>query len=240
MDVYLINLDRSPERLTEMTRRLAGIDFIRFPAVEGMALPDQSGPLSKGEVACLMSHRSVWSALLASDASCACILEDDALLGDGFRDFVASSEWLPATFDLIKLETFPGPCLLGEAESRYRGRSVHRLRSAHLGSAAYIISRAGAEKALATVQAFDAPVDVAIFGKVAARGLATYQVVPALCRQSPPSTETESTIDVIRPKPPRQRGFDKIVREITRPLDQIRDLTSIDRWRYRRLVIAFR
>jgi glycosyl transferase, family 25 len=42
MQVYVINLDRRPDRLAEISQRLdaLGLTFTRVPAVDGLTLPD--------------------------------------------------------------------------------------------------------------------------------------------------------------------------------------------------------
>ena len=94
---YLINLDRSPDRLAAMSERLAdaGIAFERVAAVDGMALTEQQfleqtrenryyKPLRRGEVGCQLSHLEVMRRFVSSRRRYAVILEDDAILADGF------------------------------------------------------------------------------------------------------------------------------------------------------------
>ena len=94
---YLINLDRSPERLASMSGRLAeaGIAFERVAAVDGMALTEAQfrqqtrenryyKPLRRGEVGCQLSHLEALRRFVACGRGYAVILEDDAILADGF------------------------------------------------------------------------------------------------------------------------------------------------------------
>lgn len=93
---YLINLDRSPQRLAAMLPRLdaLGISFERVPGVDGMTLSDEEfaeqtrenryyKALRRGEVGCQLSHLKTMKAFLASDARYALILEDDAVFLPG-------------------------------------------------------------------------------------------------------------------------------------------------------------
>ncbi|HOB03181.1 MAG TPA: glycosyltransferase family 25 protein [Casimicrobium huifangae] len=95
---YLINLDRSPQRLAAMQARLAelGIAHARIAAVDGAQLTDEEflrhtvenryyKPIRRGEVGCYLSHLKVLQAFLASDAHYALILEDDCLFDANFN-----------------------------------------------------------------------------------------------------------------------------------------------------------
>ncbi len=96
---YLINLDRSPQRLADMLPRLEelGVAFERVPGVDGMTLSEGEfaaqtrenryyKPLRRGEVGCQLSHLKTLQSFLASDARYALVLEDDALFQPGFMD----------------------------------------------------------------------------------------------------------------------------------------------------------
>lgn len=94
---YLINLDRSPERLAAMSTQLvaAGIPYERVAAVDGMVLTEAQfqqqtqenryyKPLRRGEVGCHLSHLEVMRRFVASGQAYALILEDDAILPADF------------------------------------------------------------------------------------------------------------------------------------------------------------
>lgn len=94
---YLINLDRSPQRLAEMQVRLdvLGIDYIRIAATDGAHLTDEEflhhtvenryyKPIRRGEVGCYLSHLKVLQAFMDSDACYALVLEDDCLFDPDF------------------------------------------------------------------------------------------------------------------------------------------------------------
>lgn len=92
MDTYLINLKRRPDRLSEVSRKMAelGLPFKIFRAVDGhdddAKLPDLNRHLFvinqkkqpvRGEIACAASHIAVWRQFLETDEEYALILEDD-------------------------------------------------------------------------------------------------------------------------------------------------------------------
>jgi glycosyl transferase family 25 len=99
LQLFVINLDRSKDRLDRIQSRLEsqGFDFVRVPAIDGglkenhdRLVPKERThyfrPLVRGEIACYLSHLRALQAFLSSDASYGLILEDDAVLVDGFKD----------------------------------------------------------------------------------------------------------------------------------------------------------
>ena len=101
---YLINLDRSPDRLASVTSLLsaAGIAFERVAGIDGILLGDAEflaqtrenryyKPLRRGEVGCYLSHLQALQRFIASNRPYALILEDDVLLSDGVSGLVAAA-----------------------------------------------------------------------------------------------------------------------------------------------------
>ena len=96
LTTFVINLDSSSDRLSEITQHLSdwGIDFTRVPAVDGRQ-PDNAEAdrydstsarkiigreMMGGEIGCFLSHRRALGVFLQTKASHALILEDDAIL----------------------------------------------------------------------------------------------------------------------------------------------------------------
>lgn len=101
---YLINLDRSSERLAGIAPRLAaqGIGFERVPGVDGTELSEAEfreqtrenryyKPLRRGEVGCYLGHLAALRRFLRSDARYALILEDDAVFAEGAVAVIAAA-----------------------------------------------------------------------------------------------------------------------------------------------------
>lgn len=178
---YVINLNRSPGRLTAVTENLRkeGLAFERIQAVDGAQLSrlvrsDNATRLcanfcTDGQIGCGMSHIKAWQKIIDDGVSAAIIMEDDVKLVDGFKSRldVAWRE-VPKDFDL----TYVG-CLVGCDPSGNDGILSHILAgfpftqkgnawkrvSEHvfipkfaLGTHCYIVSRAGAFKLLGLIE----------------------------------------------------------------------------------------
>ncbi|WP_188052211.1 glycosyltransferase family 25 protein [Aureimonas fodinaquatilis] len=174
---YIINLDRSPDRLAAIVAdcAAAGIEPIRVPAVDGKAVPvaertllDEKGFLrdhgkrpQPGEFGCYASHLRVFEAFLASDADYAVVLEDDAAppvdLKEIEQSLLEKDDW-----DLVKLVNYRMPKLLVDRKLHGNialGRAVFGPTG---GSAAYMLNRKAAAKLLQTLVPMTLPYDVAL------------------------------------------------------------------------------
>lgn len=202
MKLYLINLDRRPDRLAAMAEegRKAGLSFTRIAAVDGQAPDAQApmqrwfaasgplGPLPTGDRCCTLSHRLTWEALVESGEPYAAVLEDDVRLMPAAAMLLADAAWIPPDADLIKLEHF-GPqsqkVLVRDERPLTGGLSLARLASRHTGAAAYILSRRAAQTLLA-IERFNLPVDHLLFNpnnSPVFAALKPWQVLPAVARQ---------------------------------------------------------
>src|SRR5262249_8648793 len=106
MNCFVINLDRSPNRLALVREQLTslGLAWERVPAVDGstLSLPDHGvvdekafkwrhhALLRRGEIGCYLSHRIAINRFLASPAAAGVILEDDVQLSADFAAALAA------------------------------------------------------------------------------------------------------------------------------------------------------
>ena len=121
LPIFVINLDRSPERLALMQAQAGalGLSFERVPGVDGTkALPawvitqflselgQEPTALSRGEVGCYASHLRVMSKIIDHRLEAAIVLEDDALLDESFaRNAERAIRAAPEGWDCIHLST---------------------------------------------------------------------------------------------------------------------------------------
>ncbi|MCV2880221.1 glycosyltransferase family 25 protein [Sedimentimonas flavescens] len=182
LEVFLINLDRSEERLKSATIELnrVGISFTRVTAVDGslLNLNESSDyyekgakswfgrPLTNGEVGCYLSHVKCLRLFLAGDKKYALILEDDIALSNNASDIWKETEkhldnsklqdwWL------INLGKAPHK-LFSKVVPLHSGNSNWICRSHYysFGTHALLWSRSGAEAALKDCLPIISPVDV--------------------------------------------------------------------------------
>jgi glycosyl transferase, family 25 len=184
MKVYLINLDRHPERLAHMRKQLNGVAFERISAVDGSNDPPTTKGLSRFELACLESHKLAWRQFLNGPEDHACFLEDDLHVWPSFAALTGSGSWIPTGAHSVKLDTYLQKVELGEKRVAIGERQVARLYSRHQSSAAYILSREGAARYLDLTASASTPADYALFPNHPRRlGLHIYQLCPAVAIQ---------------------------------------------------------
>jgi glycosyl transferase family 25 len=258
MRTYVINLDRHPQRMARMEALLEGVDFVRVRAIDGASLegpevrgrgvPARFEAVTRYERACVASHAVAWRLLLDTEASHACILEDDVVLSPDFLQWVSSSHWMSDDCDLMKIETFQQGVFKERRRRACRDRSVVRLLSAHHGAAGYVITRAGAQAMLAHAERPARPLDILLFEvPLAGAGLSMRQLVPALCMQMqhlPPQAqalECQSSIQVRRALRQRRGWLGAIWWELARPARQLKEaLRHGVPVRAKRSAVAFR
>jgi glycosyl transferase, family 25 len=239
MKLFLINLDRRPDRLQHMAEILdrLGLPFTRISAVDGMRLSAHEvqrwGNLPPGATACFLSHRECWKRVVHEALPYAVILEDDLHLAPDAASLLRHGEWVPGEADIVKLETRLCRTRVDkDVAAAVGGRSLHRLRSSHMGTGGYIVTSKGAEKLLALSERLEAPVDHFMFNTAmpTAVSLTTFQLVPAVCVQDSyigqPSMVLGIESDLLDERPPvKPRGIRKFWRELKRPFVQLSGVT---------------
>ena len=197
MKTYLINLDRSPERLARMDRifRSLSLEYERVPAVDGRSLAEAEirrhnrvarEPLSAGEIGCFLSHRAAWVRVVEAGVPHAAVMEDDLHLCRAARSFLSSDEWIPADADIVKVETNGRRIVVDRTEIGIgAGHSLTLLRGPHNGTGGYIISLDCARRLIERDAAMLMPVDKFLFNPQSPLfgSLRIYQILPALCIQ---------------------------------------------------------
>lgn len=199
MKTYLINLDRSPDRL-EFFRSQAqavGVSFERIPAIDGRSLPETTWksivdkrfefqPINVYEVAVFLSHKAIWERMIRDGVSMAAIFEDDAILAPQIASTLRSIANSKISFDVIKLETTLRRVVLTESGVPLAsGESLHQLKSWHGGAAGYVLSLEGAGKLSKATNLISDQVDQAMFNPLSkiSSSLKILQCNPAVCVQ---------------------------------------------------------
>lgn len=157
MNIYIINLlseqgrakfqKKQFDRLNlEFTRvNATSIDDVSSDTYQQVAF-DWERPLSYPEVACYLSHRTLWQRVI-SEGHPALILEDDAYVCDDLPMLLEEMSALKEHY--INLETRGRKkALAGRAERRIGEYKLRHLYYGGTGAAAYVLWPEGAEKLL--------------------------------------------------------------------------------------------
>jgi glycosyl transferase family 25 len=163
----VVNLDRNPERMEEMERQLAGsaVPWQRHSGVDGTRLPGAAvallsadGAAPKGTLGCFLSHVAVWERLLASGDEALLVMEDDAMPLVDLPTRLGGLG-LPDGWDVVWVNDRMEPTVDADAAA---GFTVHPLVDVMramdpdnnaCGTDGYLVSRAGAAKLLAWLDA---------------------------------------------------------------------------------------
>jgi glycosyl transferase, family 25 len=190
---YVINLDRSPERMASMSERLQALSlpWCRISAVEGkllnlhqlqeLSLPGflaRHGKHPKpAEVGCYLSHIRVLEAFLAqADAQYALILEDDVIFQPDLLAVLTSLLACKDQWDLVRLAGFHSGGPVG-VRTLTPKRRLTVMFFRQTSSAAYLINRHAARQMLSTLLPMTVPYDHA-FDRPWAMGIRARMVHP--------------------------------------------------------------
>lgn len=234
----------------------SGVGFVRVTAIDQQSIsdmeyqdlvapkPDRWSALTKGELACFLSHRLCLERIAAGDDQYGAILEDDLHLAGNVSEYLCSEAWIPPDADVIKMET---GCYTVENRGKIQidknglqisgGRRLFRLHSTHLGTGIYIVSRDFARRILTRMSRYEESIDVLIFdpSNGVADDLIIYQMLPApgiqdSVRRGPKLEalksglveDREEVLAFRRDMPaPKLHGGAKLRRELARPLRQL-------------------
>lgn len=182
ISVFVISLARTPERRASICGQLDAlrVPFTVIEAVDGHQLSEQQArtlapryqrlslrwPLSKGEIACAVSHRLAIERILSCGEEFGCVIEDDGKPEETFPEFL-DADWL------IKLPRFDILKLAGDWASRrelfavpiasHAGRRVCVPLHPSYSTRCYIVSRPGAARVLRRLRVLDDSADVIMF-----------------------------------------------------------------------------
>ncbi len=191
--IFVINVKSYTERRQHITQELQklALPYRMIEAVDGQLLSDDEiqkvyseketikytkRPLSNGEIACALSHISIYQTMLAEDIKEAIILEDDAALNQQFIETVHTARTLlPKDWQLLLLgygeffehvNFFDGKkqhrqhvCRIPIAKSLSADLSIALPLSVVYGGFAYLINQSGAKQLLEKTQLLSRPFD---------------------------------------------------------------------------------
>ncbi len=201
MKIVVINLVRSTDRRERIEANLArlGLGFEFFDGIdagrgehrgisrytEAAALRNYHRPLSGGEIGCFASHYLLWQRCIEARKPLV-IMEDDAVLDEGFVRTLETASELISTFPLVRLG------LSWEAAGSEvvlplpHGFELVSLAPGTYGTQCYILSEVAATALVDHAAVWSLPVDI-YFDRPQIHGLASYGLRPYFVRQADPS-----------------------------------------------------
>lgn len=202
----VINLDRAPDRMTRLAKRLLELDLCweRVPGVDGQAIEWASpnhldldafhrrhgkSPLS-GEVGCYLSHVKAIGAFLSSSARFVLILEDDVQLNEDLPIVLNGLQDCPQDWDLVKLSGVHRGTPV-KLQSLTDGHDLVVMLSKCTGASAYVLNRRAAQTLASALLPMRIPFDHE-FDRAWHWGLKTRSVLPYPCHHD---QLVESTIN---------------------------------------------
>lgn len=204
------------------------------PLAEKMQLNFGDEYLTGGELACFMSHVSIWQKMIDEKIPYVAIFEDDVFLGKDAFSIFSTSAWIQEDWHIIKTEAFSEKILLAKEKYNIQNtdRGIKRLTGKNLGTAGYILSLKGAMAYLSYIQKISLiPLDELMFRDfIQTKQCNVYQMSPASCIQEMmlyPEKKTVLSSDLIderkaRMKKYKKKGWQKIKLEMYRILLQIK------------------
>lgn len=193
--IYVINLDRSPERWMRMQRQLDALSlpYERFAAVDARRFtPEQTAQLDRpayerlhgmaplmGELGCYLSHVTLMRHFLASPHAWALVLEDDVTLTEALPRVMEGLARHAGRWDMVKLSAVHS----GTPRAVLDLTPGHRLAvmfSRCTGSSAYAINRVAAQRYADGLLPMQLPYDH-VFDRGWQFGLKVRLVTPTPC-----------------------------------------------------------
>ena len=220
MDILLINLDSSKDRLAFQQQQFArlGLGFQRLSAISVDAISDDQyeqlassweRPLRRTELACFLSHRMAWEEVVRRKRPCL-ILEDDVLIANNLAKILEALEQVRG-MDHVTLENRCRKKLVSRKPIRSLpyDSNLYQLYLDRTGAAAYVLWPGGAEKLLTSIDEKGPAIADAFISLN--RGLISGQVEPTpviqldmcSCYGITSRLDTESTISNVKVKRPK-------------------------------------
>jgi len=237
--VYIINLDRSPERLSNFMQSFGavGLEIVRVPAVDGSELtlphPDyderkhrlyHGKQTSMGTIGCYFSHIKALRQFLESDEETALICEDDVSAKPELPLVLDKVLSLKKHWDLLRLNCWRIPTHV-PVQTLTMGYRLSVPVYWTGGTGSYYVNRKAAERIIAYSLPMYLPYDHA-FEQNWRMGLTTMMVVPF-----PIVLNTHCKHSTINERTMQKSRIPSLQRYLLSPMLLYRGLMTCQRWR---------
>jgi len=226
MKLYVINLDRSSDRLCRLEKLFEQqqLELTRIAAVDAKTICDRDyekltakkhlwpEPLTRGEVACFMSHRLALQHIVQGREAYGVIFEDDVALSPHAHMFLKDDCWIPCEADIVKIETQNKKVWLGPPTTIMNGFRLSCLKGTHIMAAAYIVSKRAAAYLVGKMEHACTPFDHFLFNfdYGIAADLKIYQLDPAIAVQA----KLASTLEADRMRREHEKNKKRTLKQI--------------------------
>lgn len=249
--IFVINLDRRPDRLKFMADQLngTGLDWTRVAAhdmetVEDgrlrreVALRSHRIAMGRGSQCCALTNFDIYRRIVDENLPAALILQDDVELSPDIAKFMTSVDWLPEGIELVQFEKYgrkqsrrlAGPALGALAVT---GRSLHRLYSRTAGAACYLLTRRGAERILEEKPVLEMPIDHFLFSPNVSpvfNRLGVAIMRPALARQNEDDLGSDLVAERQKSRKSPKDRLRRLWQDVNRVPTQLGAMTMGARW----------
>lgn len=234
LGIYLINLDRSPDRLKYVAPQIQklGWNFHRIAGVDGAALTEAEidqkvdakayqkymGHLPKrGMIGCNLSHAKAWQTFLASSYEYALVFEDDVSFAPEELRKVLTFLMQNPISEIVSFEVAHSGMPLKVRNLEGYQQVIYLTEVSHTG--AYLLNRKAARVMLEKFLPMQLPIDH-FFMRSWEFGLTVTGMEPRLVKQSLGTSDIAQTKRIERDSPPLhkylQRGIYKLQSYIIR------------------------
>ena len=240
MKNFVISLKSASDRREHIINQFEGkgIPFNFFDAIEPSQITSQAekigftirqGDLTQNELACFLSHFSLWNKIVNENISYMAIFEDDVYLSDSAEKFLYATDWIEG--DIIKIEKVYKTVLLkNKKEKNIDGLKYFQgfLMKGHMGAGGYILSLNAAKKIIEYVKSLSEidHVDQVLFGKYLKDGeYPIVQINPAICMQdcilNPNHQKFTTSLQWREKEKIKLKGLKRFLRELNRIFTQV-------------------
>jgi glycosyl transferase family 25 len=240
LENYVISLTSAHDRKAHIREQfnLKNIEFNFFDAVtpdnvEAVAwnlnFQIKNNILTVNELACFLSHFSLWNKIVNENISYMAIFEDDVYLSDSAEKFLYATDWIEG--DIIKIEKVYKTVLLkNKKEKNIDGLKYFQgfLMKGHMGAGGYILSLNAAKKIIEYVKSLSEidHVDQVLFGKYLKDGeYPIVQINPAICMQdcilNPNHQKFTTSLQWREKEKIKLKGLKRFLRELNRIFTQV-------------------
>ena len=193
---YVISLTTATDRREHITKEFGkqNIIFEFFDAItpnnlelkaKELGIDISNSPLTKGEIACALSHIALYSLAKEKELDYICIFEDDIYLGEN-ANLLLNNNYIDDNVDIVKIEkNFDTVILSVFSIKEYLGRKFYKLTKSNSGTGGYIVTKKGIDFLVKNIKEIkDIEIDNLLFKQLLLKKEYTvWQMQPAVCIQ---------------------------------------------------------